>query len=165
MYHFADLPWGAAPAEVEAQMTGRGFAFEGMDADGDARFAGRLFNEDAVVYAAFGQSGLTKINLILLTPDHRAREAYASMQQFLARKYGPPASAYAVFEDPYEEGDGYEETALAVGKATISSFWPRVQGAALWVEITDQLAVSVSYEAPDWAAELERRQSREADIL
>jgi len=165
MYHFADLPWGAPPAEVEAQMAGRGFALKEVDADGDIRFDGRLFNEDAVVYAAFGPSGLAKINLILLTPDHRAREAYASMQQFLARKYGPPASDYAVFEDPYEDGDGYEETALAVGKATISSFWPKLAGAALWVGITDQLTVSGSYEAPDWAAVLERRQALEADIL
>jgi hypothetical protein len=165
MYNFADLPWGVPHAEVEAQLTARGFELDEVDERGTARFTGRLFNEEAVVFAAFGQGGLSKINLILLTPDHRARDAYASMQQFLTRKYGPPHKVYEVFQEPYFDGDGYEETAISVGKATFSTFWPRPNGAALYVEITEELTVSISYESPDWAADFERRQAAEMDIL
>ncbi len=165
MYNFADLPWGLSPAEVEAQLAGRGFGLDEVADHGAQIFRGRLFNEDAAVVTHFDARGLAKASLFLEPDRHRAIEVYESMQQFLIRKYGPPENVYRVFEDPYEDGDGDEELAIKVGKAHFLSMWPRTNGAALYVKIDDDLNVVIHYESPGWAAESKRREDAEADIL
>lgn len=48
---------------------------------------------------------------------------YFKFKQLITDKYGAPGSEYEYFSNPYYEGDGYEMTALSVGKAVYSSFW------------------------------------------
>lgn len=48
---------------------------------------------------------------------------YFKFKQLITDKYGAPGSEYEYFSKPYYEGDGYEMTALSVGKAVYSSFW------------------------------------------
>ncbi|HEU4556323.1 MAG TPA: hypothetical protein VFS20_00695 [Longimicrobium sp.] len=165
MYNFADLPWGISPAEVEAQLAGRGFELDEVADHGAQIFRGRLFNEDAAVVAQFDPRGLAKVGLFLEPDRRRVRDVYENMQQFLIRKYGPPENDYRVFEELYEDGDGDEDLAIRVGKAHFLTMWPKPNGAALYVKIDDELNVVIHYESPGWAAESARREAAEADIL
>jgi hypothetical protein len=167
-YQFAELPWGASYEQVERSLAGRGFEFEGRDEVGNLSFSGSLLGNEATVYALFAHGNLIKVNLLLLPPEHRLFEVYDGMKASLVKKYGPPENSYAFFEEPFEAGDGYEMTAIFSGKATFSAYWPMTgvsTGTALYIEITERLVVSISYESPSWSAELERRQAAELDIL
>lgn len=168
MYEFADLPWGSSYRDLEARLAERGYAFGGITDRGQPRVVGRLLGEDAVVHTQFAGEALARVNLILLPPVHRVRAVYGTLKSALVKKYGEPDEKYGFFLDPYSDGDGSEEAAFSAGKAVFNAFWltdPDAAGHALWIRITEQMAVSVNYQGPHGSAELDRKQEAELDIL
>lgn len=71
---------------------------------------------------------------------------YDYMLEVLEGKYGKKSSEYKSFAKPYEEGDGYEMTALSVEKVTWKAFWLDLQNTAILMEISKYKQVSVSIE-------------------
>ena len=161
---FADIPWGADGSTVTREMQAREFALVRVDAEGDYLFEGTVMNHRAVVTAYMASGRLSKVTVALATPGRDARAAYVEAKRTLTAQYGAPQTREE-FEWPYEAGDGYEEIAIKMGKATFLSLWRQSvsdgsEGVGL--EITPRLVVRLFYESPGWTAEAQRRQARPA---
>ena len=145
-------------------MTGKDYEFVEEYADGDLWFTQTLFGEDAKVVAFFNPKGeLAKWLIDLVTADKDAIDTYEEVADRLRKKYGKPDRDVEIYRDPYYKGDGYEEQAIEMGKATIGSLWNAPSSdEALWVQINENLTVGINYESDGWAAEAERRASEDA---
>jgi hypothetical protein len=74
---------------------------------------------------------------------YNLKNTYQKFYDLFLKKYGEPSSSYSSFSYPYEEGDGYEMTAVAVEKCTYSAFWNEV-----WINISKFKQVELNYENP-----------------
>lgn len=157
---FADLAWGSSIAATAKQLKVKGFSTK-VDSDGDLRFEGTLLSHRCVGFAVFGNEKLLKVQVAIATPDHKARGVYSDLRETLINKYGEATDTFEFFLDPYYDGDGYEEQAIRVGKGHFATYW----GSALSIEITEKLAVRLSYESPGWEAESERRKNKARNVF
>ena len=57
------------------------------------------------------------------TSWYSLKNDYFNHLESLTLKYGIPESSYEIFLNPYEEGDGYEMTAVKVDKTLYNSTW------------------------------------------
>lgn len=71
---------------------------------------------------------------------------YDYMLDVLEEKYGEKTLESKKFNKPYEEGDGYEMTALATDKVTWKAFWLNAVNTSVMLEITSYKQVSISIE-------------------
>ncbi len=67
---------------------------------------------------------------------------YEEYLKLLTEKYGEPTNMYNFFSSPYEEGDGYEMTAVYAEKCHYAAFWK--QGYA--INISQWKQVNIVYE-------------------
>jgi hypothetical protein len=164
---FADIAWGTPGDQVVKLLSARGLKLEKQDSDGDYQFNGTLFDQRAVVFAMMSPTqGLVQVQIVLGTPDHKAFPTYRDVVDTISKKYGPPQNI-ETFTQPYFKGDGYEEQAVRLGKATIASLWNRKDptSTALVIKVTEELSVGLYYESGNWPAELERRKKKAASIF
>lgn len=83
--------------------------------------------------------------------NHHIIERYDELVSFYKEKYAAPDTTLRRFEYPYEEGDGFEEQALRLGKAHLTVLWafptdtPGVQN-SVSIEIDDSLLLKISYQ-------------------
>jgi hypothetical protein len=165
-FQFAGIPWGSDTGTVKEKMMAAGFTFKKQDEDGDLVFEGSVLGYDARAYCLMAQGRAVKVMITIYTPDNKARETYNEMKGLLAKKYGE-GQYFKSFDPPYDEGDGYEDQAIGLGKAHFDSFWGEHKGEAgtypegLFLTITEELTVRVSYESSDWGAEADRRKAKE----
>lgn len=165
-YSFADIPWESSATAVTAMLGAKGFKPGGADKDGDIRFEGELIGYKAMGLAMFVEGRLGKVTLILVTPDNKAREVYRDLRETLVQKYGAPTRTFETFRRPYYLGDGFEETAIKVGKASFATFWaPEGTEGGLSIEITERLNIRVTYEGPLWGPESNRRKSKSRSVF
>ena len=68
---------------------------------------------------------------------------YTKFYDFFLKKYGEPNSSYSSFSSPYEEGDGYEMTAVAEEKCNYTAFWDLV-----YMSISKYNQIEINYENP-----------------
>lgn len=78
------------------------------------------------------------------TSWYSLKNEYLSFKESYTAKYGSPTS-YEYFRSPYEEGDGYELTALSVDKCSYISFYEIPEG-FISLEINKDKCVQVTYE-------------------
>ena len=71
---------------------------------------------------------------------------YNRYKEALIAKYGDPDSNYEDFDSPYYDGDGYEISAFANGKASYNSIWLNKGNASIAVQISDDGQVKLVYE-------------------
>lgn len=73
---------------------------------------------------------------------------YRDYLELLTNKYGKPTSTYTFFSKPYEEGDGYEMTAVGAEKCSYSAFWMdgKVPHTNIGINISKYSQVSITYE-------------------
>jgi len=69
------------------------------------------------------------------------KDEYKSYVQSLTAKYGEPKKTYDFFLSPYEEGDGYELTAVGAEKCVYSAYFNNVS-----IYISQFKQVNISYE-------------------
>ena len=155
---FAGLRFGQTDTEIRSTLSGRGYEFQKVDEDGDLVFEGTIQDQRAVVFAMLrANGGLGRVQVTLVTADEDAIPVYEVVLADLMSKYGVPEKVFDFYEPPFANGDGHEARAIAQGKGHRAAFWvtPNVM-----VSIPRNLAVSVVYEGPDWAAEVARRTRR-----
>jgi hypothetical protein len=69
------------------------------------------------------------------------KNTYQKFYDLFVKKYGEPYASYSLFTSPYEEGDGYEMTAVAVEKCNYNAFWNEV-----WITISKFKQIQLNYE-------------------
>lgn len=77
---------------------------------------------------------------------------YIYYKDIFTEKYGKSAF-YELFSYPYDEGDGFEMTALRVDKCTYMSFWYDVFDNSMMIEVKPDGAagyIQISYENSDF---------------
>jgi hypothetical protein len=160
---FADLPWYSLAEDVVSTFVARGYQYNGPESDleGDLTFFGKMAGRDGLVRVCMAR-GLAVQMTVLLAVEGVAHEQYMAMKSMLTRKYGDPTFSHELFEEPYYEGDGYEEQAIRVGKATFVTEWQHPRLFRLVVGVTPAgESVGVTYESPLWQAESDRRAARQ----
>jgi hypothetical protein len=163
-YRFADIPWGSDGATVKRLMAAQALVLEKADSDGDYSFKGQLAGYDASVWALMAKDTLVKVQVILLTPDQKARQAYRDMKAVLTTKYGEAPKVIEQFEQPYYQGDGYEDQAIKLGKGHFFAIWEKGTGestSVIGLQISEHLNLLIGYESPRWAAESSRRKAKQ----
>jgi len=88
---------------------------------------GTLNNESVkLLVAGTPTSKMTK-KIVVLYPEETSwyslSDKYDAVVNRVTQKYGTPDETHAFFSDPYELGDGYEMTAVAVDKCFYMSVW------------------------------------------
>jgi hypothetical protein len=153
---FADVPWGSNPNAVQQLLMAKGYTFNQMDDQGDLEFEGNLIGYPATILMMMSGGQLVKAFVTLITPDHKARSVYTDLKTTLRRKYGQPSNEFQFFQDPYADGDGFEDLAISVGMATYATYWTHGD-ASVSIQISEGLNVDIVYESPAWLSESNRR--------
>lgn len=80
------------------------------------------------------------------TTWYSLKSQYERYFDIFEKKYGEPDSKYDFFSSPYEEGDGYEMSAVSLEKATFSAFWLKRENLTISLSISKWKQVEVVYE-------------------
>ncbi len=70
------------------------------------------------------------------------KSEYEEYLKLLTEKYGEPNSKYNFFASPYEEGDGFEMTAIYAEKCHYSAFWDKGYS----ISISKWKQINITYE-------------------
>jgi hypothetical protein len=160
---FADIPWNSNVSLVKDALVSKGYTFVKKDVDGDLIFEKQAFGYKSRFMALLSpENGLVKWSISIPTPDPKAFDAYDVVVAQMQRKYGKPDFSLENYESPYEKGDGYEEQAVKLGKATIATVWKNTGEDGVGVQISENLAVIIFYESRFWIKEADRRGAFEA---
>jgi len=112
-------------------------------------FLGKVGNRDAQIVAVFTPKSKALWKIALYFEKHsRWSDLWLDWTKtgiLLIGKYGKPSKQLSNFLRPFEEGDGYEMTAVRTDKANYLSAWEQPDGLVM-CEISDSAQVSVSYE-------------------
>jgi len=75
------------------------------------------------------------------------KDKFNSIKGLLTNKYGEPDKDYHFFSSPYEEGDGYEMTAVGAEKCNYFTYWKKnLVNVTIITKISEYKQVCVSYE-------------------
>lgn len=72
---------------------------------------------------------------------------YTNIRQVLINKYGEPDSNHEFFKDPYDEGDGYEMSAVDLDKCVYTAIWLYKNNMSIQVRISEFRQVNIIYES------------------
>ncbi|WP_165041814.1 hypothetical protein [Dysgonomonas sp. ZJ709] len=112
----------------------------------DCPFAG----EDAeLVTLSFYKDQFYRAIIMLKPKESRLLTKYDSLVDDISTKYGKPDKKMYSFDYPFEEGDGYELSAIKSGKSNIASRWSipnRMPTSTVAIVITDQAKIAVLYD-------------------
>jgi hypothetical protein len=152
---FMGIPWGANKEKVKSVLLAR----EGATLDPKAtkgeyvvcdggKFGGKRVEWITVLFA---EDQMCKALVAIQPKEHEVINEFHEWVSALSEKYGPPSRKWEFFSSPYKDGDGYETTAIRVGKGTYAAAWefpPQGGGEAdsIFIEITDELFINISYE-------------------
>ena len=168
VFQFNGIPWGSTREQVNAAMAKADYVqnMQFKSVYGDDGFAGRLLAERCVIICCYNPDGkLVKILVSLLTKDLGAIAKYHEAQELLTLRYGPPVGSLELYDPPFKKGDGYAETAIRAGKATIGTLWGSTDDDSVGLSIGKDMSVSLHYEPAAWSAEADRRKKLEAQKL
>ncbi|MBL7987929.1 MAG: hypothetical protein JNJ94_07705 [Chlorobi bacterium] len=153
---FLDIPWGSSAAKVESAMLKR----EGVTIDKENSdtshlfFDGGTFIGRSVEYYMFNtypSTGLNTASVFFEKPlEAKVIEKYDEIKAVIIKKFGKPDNDFKYFKSPYEEGDGYETSAIRQGKGTIMTYWKKQDknggNVLLMLQITESLQIMLSYQ-------------------
>lgn len=101
-------------------------------------------------------------SIIVFTPRTDSwwnlKKDYGRMKNMLQKKYGRPSKCNELFMSPYQEGDGYELTALSSGNAAYCSYYGSKCG-VIMVLISGGGQILITYKDKQNTSEHERAES------
>jgi hypothetical protein len=160
-YIFAGIEWGTKLTTARAALVRQGFVSSGRDVDGDYKFSGQVLGDSAFVTLAADRHERVLKVIVMINPDPGGpRFIFEQMKRVLTEKYGLPVVDVERFDSPFHAADGFEEQAIALGKAHYFVAWAADLGQEserLQLTIEKELLVAVVYECPEWDIERKRR--------
>ena len=156
---FKGIPIDGSLTNFVTALKGAGYQLIYQSEDGGAAaLEGSFTNEDVTIVVVTTPKTNTVWKVAVLFEDQSSwsslKSDYKALKANLAAKYGAPDSAYEFFSSPYEEGDGYEMTAIYAEKCTYMSFFhvkseSGEEVGTIWVEIAKNETkgrISLAYE-------------------
>ena len=147
---YKDLKWGMTPQKSSIsgleQYPQNDIAFKGWH--------GALLGDDVAVFGRYTPKTLRLWSVSVVAGRtvgfDEANSKFEHYLDILTQKYGKPTKDYRYFIRPYEEGDGYEDTALSSEKYRRVSFWVENPVGMLSIEITKEGWTKMSYESREF---------------
>ncbi len=84
---FLDVRWGASADSVGSAATAAGLRFLEVDQDGDHAFRGMIAGAPAVVFATFGDSGLSRV-VVSWDPHPAVASTFERLRDTLSTRFG-----------------------------------------------------------------------------
>lgn len=110
---------------------------------------GSFIGENCEIYIISSPLTYTVWKVTAFLPEktnwYSLKNDYNDIKQKYILKYGEPTNDYHFFASPYEEGDGYEMTAIAMDKCYYRTFWEIPEG-SISTGISKYKQISLSYE-------------------
>lgn len=107
---------------------------------GAGKFAGR---DIKILYLKFVDNKLSTIGFIYsIDLESEVVDTYQQIKRELVQKYGESELDIEDYSTPYEQGDGYTESAIRLGKATFLSKW--TLGSSTNVDINNNIGLFIS---------------------
>ena len=118
---------GSLPQFVSAMKNvGYELVYQSPDGDG-AALSGKFTNQEATLIVLCTPKTHTVWKIAVDFEDqsnwYSLKSSYLNFKKSLTAKYGNPTSEYEFFGSPYNEGDGYEMTAIFAEKCYYESFF------------------------------------------
>lgn len=141
-------------ASFNAQLKAKGFVMDNIQTQGDLYvFTGTISLKDVeIVVITTPTSKLVKKLVVFYEKQeswYSLKSEFADIVEVISKKYGQPDDNYAFFKSPYEEGDGYEMTAVATENCFYLSAWKAnatYPNQTIAVRITKSKRVTLVYE-------------------
>lgn len=125
---FMGVPVSGTLTSFTTQMKTKGFTTLVSESSPNVIVMKGTINNESVklLIAGTPTSKMTK-KIVVLYPEETSwyslSAKYDEVVSRVTQKYGTPDESHAFFTDPYEVGDGYEMTAVAVDKCFYMSVW------------------------------------------
>lgn len=156
---FQGLVFGETPEQVKKKLTKFTLI---PSTDQNLEFSGKLANEDVWLYAYFTPKSkrLYRVIAQFKKPSSYTllKSSYDRYVEVLSEKYGQPSWSIHKFYPPYEEGDGYEDTAVRAGKVAMGTQWQLADGYVRCM-IAERSLVLIGYVSAKYETEFERERS------
>lgn len=147
-FEFKGVIINGSKDEVADALQKQGYEFVDGGEDGillNGKFAG-IDNCQILVTAS--QHTHQTYSVSVFTPEALTwwsiKADYDRINEMLRKKYGRPSSSTEFFSDPYDEGDGYELTALSTGNAMFVTSYSSKDG-DITLHITDAAQLLITY--------------------
>ena len=128
---FMGIPIDGKISTFTQKLEDKGFTY--VKAEDGVTFLTGTFagNRNCIILVGSSIKSLTVWKVVVAFPSKSSWESlkneYQTMKSLYSRKYGEP-NIYEFFISPYYEGDGYEMTAISIGKAHYESFFKTNDG-------------------------------------
>lgn len=145
---FMGIDVDGSRSEVTSKFKSKGFTVARERADENSiKFTGKVNGMQMEVFAAFTPVSNKCWGFMIYLPEqtswYEIKKQYNDYLDLLTDKYGTPNSKYDFFSSPYYEGDGYEMSALTLGKCSYAAFWDKYS-----IQISKFKQVKIQYENP-----------------
>lgn len=145
---FKDIPIDGNISEFVEKMKSDGFEVDELLGE-KVTMKGKFVNEDCNISVISTPKSNAVWKVVVYLPKQSSwyslKSDYEAFVKSFTAKYGSPTKSYGFFSKPYYEGDGYEMTALNVGKCTYFTYW-EILGGTIAVQINKLGEVTFQYE-------------------
>jgi hypothetical protein len=139
---------GALPTAIE-KFKQKGFVLK-TSMDMGVIMRGRIVNQDVQLFIFVTPKTKTVYKMVIYFDELNSFDGlytqYVKMVRTISEKYGEPDYVEEKFITPYELGDGYELTAIAVEKCLYSTTWLYKNNLNVQVQISKYKQLKVTYE-------------------
>ncbi len=130
------------------QFKAKGFAVIGDPSSDAVLMRGTISGKayELVVVSTPKTKKIWKLSVFLpeVTSWNSIKREYENYLNILIEKYGAPDKTYRFFSSPYEEGDGYEMSAITLEKCVYSAYWSESVGVS--IQISKYKQIKIAYE-------------------
>ena len=146
---FMDVPVDGKLSEAVAKFKAKGFVVDqsnGASSDTYVSMRGKMGSTTIELNLVATPTTHTVWKYVVYLPKNDSwysiKNEFYEYRKTLVSKYGLPSKDYSFFSSPYYEGDGYEMSALTLGKCSYYSFWDELS-----ISISKFKQVCISYES------------------
>ncbi len=151
---FLDIDFGASLAEARSLLLQHeGIALDLAHSNADNLVCdGGTFAGKAVAFWLLGfvDDQMHTARAVIQPDEADLLATYHALVAFFTDKYGPPDTRLAFFDEPYEDGDGFETYAIRFGKGHFAALWKFYQGDSvnlISLSIDENLYIPVVYQS------------------
>lgn len=158
---FLGIKFGATILQVKTAMKAKGATFDEKNSKPELLLFDNvsLGKRKTDLFALRFLDGKVYSALFIFKPELEARtiDFYDDLQSSINDVYGK-GKANKKFKSPYEDGDGYEISAIKTGNADYSTFWHDDKDNTIGETISDELEITLVYQDSAMGEIAEKRQ-------
>lgn len=140
---FMGIPIDGSLTEFTQKLLQKGF----VKSEHEQVLTGKFAQENANVYLYYTPLSKKVYRCVVVFDEHTSWSSlkydYMKFKESLIQKYGDPIRDIHYFSDPYDEGDGYEMSAVRLDKCNYACVWDNIT-----ILISNSKHVAIYYDDP-----------------